>query len=562
MAPGSNYDNKGSLAIGIFGRGVNMTRVNPRPPTLNSTTGVFSGPALPATGAQIGFVGDFIAQVVTQSGETSLTLDSMDLGSAYDGIPTTYWFTVTSPTGSVPTSVPVVQDVFNSSVSLSGTMEGPPVDDGAAQRYGGDGGFHFSFTYDLSYPGNYYTNSYGRGCINAAPGFSGGRCSYNGARWFNGATETFAHPNQGNAPNSATPVITNFTNAGSLTGVRNVYEAKSYETRPNTFRSVEGAMGGAATAADYKVFWNATTAGTVDSVVDISHNVRLPFNSTMTRGYTWGFLTESATSAGSGAVSGDGAGRTGVLSVTDLGCVAPLHGEAGVGTGVSYATPNGHLGCPAATHYHFDDFAQLGQIAIGNTVANDGLVAPRPNNGFGMYLAGHFFLFETATLPQGTVWTMRSYTGAISGGGGAVGAAGNLGAYQFLALPSPFTAVGASLKGVYTITNQVRPATRSDLDRVHTIPDPYYRTNAWESDPAKKVIKFVNLPTSAIIRIFTTSGILVRVIEHRSTLLGGEEDWDVRNRDGRLAASGVYFYHIETGDTRRVGRMTIVTAGK
>ena len=560
VAPGSNYDNKGSLAIGMFGRGVNMTEVRRNGPTINSTTGVFSGPARVATGAQIGFVGDFIAQVVTQSGETSLTLDSMDLGSAYDLIPTTYWFTVTSPTGSVPTSVPVVQDQFNGSVSLSGTMEGPPVDDAAAQRYGGDGGFHFSFTYDLSYPGNYYTNSYGRGCINAAPGFNSARCAYNGARWFSGATETFAHPNQGNASNGAAPIITNFTNAGSLTGVSNVYEAKSYETRPNLYRSVEGAIGGAATAADYKVFWNTTTGGVVDSVVDITHNVRLPFNATMARGYTWGFLNTASTGA-----AGSGDARPGVLSVTDLGCVAPLHGEAGVGTGVSYAAADGHLGCAAATHYHFDNTPQLGQIAIGNNVANDGVILPRPNNGLGMYLAGHFFLFEMAApaaLPVNAVWTLRTYTGAISGGGGAVGAAGNLGSYQFSAQTSPFTAVGASLKAVYTVTNNVHLATRSDLDRVHTIPDPYYRTNAWESDPAKKVIKFVNLPTTAIIRIYTTSGILVRVIEHHSTLLGGEEDWDVRNRDGRLAASGVYFYHIETGDTRRVGRMTIVTDGR
>ncbi|MBW8773140.1 MAG: T9SS type A sorting domain-containing protein, partial [Gemmatimonadetes bacterium] len=91
---------------------------------------------------------------------------------------------------------------------------------------------------------------------------------------------------------------------------------------------------------------------------------------------------------------------------------------------------------------------------------------------------------------------------------------------------------------------------------------PYYATNAFETDPAHKVIKFVNLPSAAVIRIYTTSGILVRVIEHRSVQNGGEEEWDVRNRDGRLAASGVYFYHIEAGDRRRVGRMTIVTAGR
>ncbi len=560
VAPGSNYDNSGSVAIGMYGRGVNMTLTIPYSPGINSSTGVFTGPARPATGTAIGLVGEFVQQVIAQSGEASLTLDSMLPGSAYDLVPSTYWFTLTAGVLKTPMTLSVVQDQFSSYASRSGMIDGGPIDDAALQRYGGSGDYRLSWNYDLTYAGNYYTNSYGRGCINSAPGYISGKCSYNGARWFSGPTETFPHPNRGNAVNGAAPFITDPVNAGSLTGVDNVYEAKSYETRPNFFRTVEGAMGGAATAADYKVFWSTSAGGVVDSLVDITHNVRLLFNTTMARGYTWGFLNTASTGA-----TGSGDARPGVLSVTDLGCVAPLHGEAGVGTGVSYAAADGHLGCAAGTHYHFVNQAALGQIAIGNTVTNDGATAPRPNNGFGMYIAGHFFLFEMAapaTLPLNAVWTLRTYVGAISGGGGAVGSAGNQGAYAFSAQPSPFTAVGASLKAVYTVTNSVHVATRSDLDRVHTIPDPYYRGNAWESDPAKKMIKFVNLPTSAIIRIYTTSGILVRVIEHHSTLLGGEEDWDVRNRDGRLAASGVYFYHVEAGDTRRVGRMTIVTDGR
>ncbi len=562
VAPGSNFDNAGALSIGIFGRGTNMSDLIPKAPGINSATGTFTGSARPATGAKIGFVGDFVKQVVTQSGAFSVTLDSMHMGSAYNGIANDYFYTIGSAIGNVATTVSVAQDVFNGSVNSSSSIDGGSIDAERASRFGGDTTYHLAGSYSLDFAGNYYTNSHGRGCINAAPGFTSAKCSYNGARWFSGATETFAHPNQGNAVNGAAPVITNPINAGSLTGVATVYEAKSYETRPNTYRNVEGALGGAATAADYKVFWNATTGGTVDSVVDMTHNVRLPFNTTMYQGYTWGFLTQSATSAGGGTVSGDGAARTGVLSVTDLGCVAPIHGEAGVGTGLSQAAPNGHLACPAATHYHFDQVASLGSIAIGNSVANDGAVAVRPNTGFGMYIAGHFFLFEMAapaTLPKATVWNLRTYIGAISGGGGSVGSAGNLGAYAFSAQPSPFTAVGASLKAAYSVTNSVRAATKGDLDAVHTVPDPYYVTNAFETSPSGHIIKFVNLPTQAIIRVYSTSGVLVRVLEHNSTQFGGEEVWDVRNRNNQVVASGVYFYHIEApSGARRVGRMTIV----
>ena len=72
------------------------------------------------------------------------------------------------------------------------------------------------------------------------------------------------------------------------------------------------------------------------------------------------------------------------------------------------------------------------------------------------------------------------------------------------------------------------------------------------------MIKFVNLPQDAVIRIYSSSGVLVTLLEHHSTTFGGAMDWNVRNRTGRRMASGVYFYHVEAGDARRVGRLTIV----
>jgi flagellar hook assembly protein FlgD len=69
----------------------------------------------------------------------------------------------------------------------------------------------------------------------------------------------------------------------------------------------------------------------------------------------------------------------------------------------------------------------------------------------------------------------------------------------------------------------------------------------------------VNLPETATIRIYTASGVLVRVLKQATTSFEGELTWDVRNRNNQFVASGVYFYHVEAenGETT-VGRMTIV----
>jgi hypothetical protein len=115
------------------------------------------------------------------------------------------------------------------------------------------------------------------------------------------------------------------------------------------------------------------------------------------------------------------------------------------------------------------------------------------------------------------------------------------------------------------VVNQVLAATRNDLSQVHTVPDPYYVKSAYEASTEQKILKFVGLPQRAIIRIYSVSGVLVRMLEHdgsqyssTSRSQGSEFDWDLRNRNNQVVASGVYFYHVEAGDARRVGRFTVV----
>ena len=115
----------------------------------------------------------------------------------------------------------------------------------------------------------------------------------------------------------------------------------------------------------------------------------------------------------------------------------------------------------------------------------------------------------------------------------------------------------------YDVVNDFNVAASNlDLTNIHTVPDPYYVTNEYEVDYTAKVIKFVNLPLQATIRIYSSSGVLVRVLNYEASENGGMLDWNVRNRNNQVVASGVYFYHVESGDARHIGRMTIVNFAK
>jgi hypothetical protein len=170
--------------------------------------------------------------------------------------------------------------------------------------------------------------------------------------------------------------------------------------------------------------------------------------------------------------------------------------------------------------------------------------------GFGLYINGEAFIFQTATLPSNTTWTYRSYFGAVGGTSGS---------YTFTAKPANAPIPGLRL-AVTTSTPQVTDRNQAaDLSRIHTVPDPYYVTNAFEQSPNLKILRFINLPSRCIVRIYSLSGILVNALTLDDPTGGGELSWNLRNRNNQFVASGVYFYHVETPDGQtKVGRFTVV----
>ena len=549
VSPASNYESSATISTVMSGRGIALNQDSPLPP-IDAGSGKFSGRFPPAENIRLGFVGEQAQGIFTGSGSFSVQLTGIGLGDTRNGIPVTYAYAARSSSGEEMTfTIPVVPELPG---GLNTVVRGPPfpgaqANDEIAARHGIPAGFSQSAEVSQGLVGYTATNAFGRGAVDsslrAASGTSG--VHYNGPRWFQGSDETRSHPNAGNV--AGTENATDFNNAGELPGVVTIQNPQSYTQLSGDWRRPEAVLTGAVRAADFNLYWG--TGGRVDSVVDLTHNVIVPFMAESLGG-GWGLLNQSATS-GTGSFDQ----RPDVLTATDFGCVHPLRDPSRA------PDTQGPGGIPcSAPAYLLSDVVAPGPIAIFGGALTSARTQPVvAGPGFAVYVSGHIFMMELApgggTPGAGTVWTLRSYIGHISGGNGA---AGPEGPYSFTPAPRTFSALGAELRVTYDVVNRVGSASKDDLSRVHTVPDPYYVTSAFEATTEAKVIQFVNLPQEAIIRIYSSSGVLVTLLEHRSQTFGGAATWNVLNRNHHVVASGVYFYHIESGNARRVGRFTVV----
>jgi hypothetical protein len=559
-AAASNAPNEAQVSTGIFGRDVELPSGGALP-TIDPERGTFSGPFPPANGGEVA-LGALVAEVVGDEGAAVARLDSIQLGSSYQGVPHLYWFTGGPPGLAAGTTVFSVSMLLPEEVGVTtatGNFAAQPVDAERAAVFGGNSSFVLPGEITLSMPGTDYLTLPGRGCVNARPGFTGGAlgdalsCAYNGSRWFAGPSpennETQDDPIACNTQNFSGTPMPCFNNAGALPGVTTIHQTQCYQSAGGAdCRPLTGILSGAKRAADFNIVWGA--GGAIAQVIDVTHNVEVPFNAVA--GGTWGILNQSTAAAG----SPDGSAT---LTNMDFACVEPFR---------TYAA--GGFVCPAATPaYALSSTAVPGTVGFfsGGAYPPTVPVVPAANAGFALYISGEMYTFELegGALPaEGAVWSLRQYVGAIVGGQGA---AGDLGPYQFSNPEEvlPFTAVGAELRSSFTVDHTVAASSKEDLNQVHTVPDPYYVMSAFEASTEQKVLKFVGLPQRAIVRIYSASGVLVRLLEHdgaayspTSLSQGSELAWDLRNRNNQVVASGVYFYHVEAGDARRVGRFTVV----
>ncbi len=107
---------------------------------------------------------------------------------------------------------------------------------------------------------------------------------------------------------------------------------------------------------------------------------------------------------------------------------------------------------------------------------------------------------------------------------------------------------------------------KSDLDKIRVVPNPYVATDIIEpknfinrAARGYRRIYFDNLPKKCTIKIFTTSGELVRELHHDSTIDDGKEYWDLLTKDNVEVAYGLYFYHVDApGIGQKIGKFVII----
>jgi len=89
------------------------------------------------------------------------------------------------------------------------------------------------------------------------------------------------------------------------------------------------------------------------------------------------------------------------------------------------------------------------------------------------------------------------------------------------------------------------PAT-ANVEGVIVVPNPYRGSERWDTDGSGR-IQFQRVPGIVTIRIYTVAGDLVRELS-KSDPLSGNLDWNLKNADGQEVSSGIYLYHVESGE--------------
>ncbi|RYM35061.1 T9SS type A sorting domain-containing protein [Brumimicrobium glaciale] len=82
----------------------------------------------------------------------------------------------------------------------------------------------------------------------------------------------------------------------------------------------------------------------------------------------------------------------------------------------------------------------------------------------------------------------------------------------------------------------------SVLDMINVVPNPYYGYSEYERGRLDTRVKITNLPERCKVRIYNTSGKLIRAYDKDSPITS--IDWDLKNSDNIAVAGGVYLIHV------------------
>lgn len=94
---------------------------------------------------------------------------------------------------------------------------------------------------------------------------------------------------------------------------------------------------------------------------------------------------------------------------------------------------------------------------------------------------------------------------------------------------------------------------QNDLSAAHAFPTPFIPSKGHSQ------ITFTRLTAKVTIRVYTLSGELVKTLTKNSGASDEISWFPVANDQGQTVASGVYLYHVESGDGKtRIGKLMVI----
>jgi hypothetical protein len=94
------------------------------------------------------------------------------------------------------------------------------------------------------------------------------------------------------------------------------------------------------------------------------------------------------------------------------------------------------------------------------------------------------------------------------------------------------------------------------LSKVKVVPNPYIISAIWETSWNEHVIQFTGLSKQVTIKIFNSSGELIKTLykDSDSSIL----EWNLKNEFEQQVAPGVYFYHIDSPIGSTSGKFFVI----
>jgi hypothetical protein len=526
-----------ALVSGVIGADGTVLTPGAQYPTIDPANGTFSGNMPPANDAAL-VLGSAVLEALP-AGDISVVIDSVGPGfTGGIGAPPNLYVSMSAGGTTIQRTIALAEPTFaaTGNVAYSFDQALVPYDSANARKFG------IAFTQDVRMPITYGGSTVPIVRTSGGVSVAAGRFGIIGAgsrylahsRWFTGTSE----------PPDPTIVATadSAHNSGALPGVSAIYAPQAYRD-PGINLLLRG-YSYSQTAwypADFLVTWNADSSLTV---FDSTHHSPLPF--APNGGTGWGFINQRAFAA-AGVTTLEIEDGTGTPDVAVVG----YHHIFGT-------RPTCFPDWWAITCAPLEQRAQVQPVDFNYDGVADG-------TGIAVMVNGEAFLMALSggQLPAaGTRWRLRAVSGTMTATcTPALGAImTDCSSYTFTGpAVRPSFAPGLTYKITVQTQYAVDAAASGDLSAVHTVPDPYYVSNALEATANTKILKFVNLPSRAIIRIYSVSGVLVNALTHNDAGGSGEATWNLRNRNNQFVASGVYFFHVEGPDGKaKVGRFTVV----